>query len=260
MELLTTLPIESSDAVRQIVAWYCERWGIEVYFRTLKSGCRIEERQFEFLDRELNFIAVSLIHAWRILLRCRLGRECPDMPCDVVFHASEWKAMCMVRTRTEAPDLPPSLNDMIRWIAAMGGHVIRSTTKAKHPGTRTLWLGLQRVNDLAIAWNSYGSKKITPTQKSLIPKKDVWFDDGMLLAPTALCARLPSDMECSHGNGMASAYTVCVESSRIVRIRMPSTESHRILKHPATKKTLTLPRAKHRHLFVGFTHGGIQNI
>ena len=169
--LLTTLPIESSDAVRQIVAWYCERWGIEVYFKTLKSGCRIEERQFEFLDRELNFIAVSLIHAWRILLLCRLGRECPDMPCDVVFHASEWKAVCMVRSRTEAPDVPPSLNDMIRWIAAMGGHVIRSTTKASHPGTQTLWLGLQRVNDLAIAWNSYGPGKITPTPKSLMSQK-----------------------------------------------------------------------------------------
>ena len=131
----------------------------------------IEERQFEFLDRELNFIAVSLIHAWRILLLCRLGRECPDMPCDVVFHASEWKAVCMVRNRTEAPDVPPRLNDMIRWIAAMGGHVIRSTTKAHHPGTQTLWLGLQRVNDLAIAWNTYGPGKITPTIKSLMPQK-----------------------------------------------------------------------------------------
>lgn len=169
--LLTTLPIESSDAVRQIVAWYCERWGIEVYFRTLKSGCRIEERQFEFLNRELNFIAVSLIHAWRILLLCRLGRECPDMPCDVVFHASEWKAVCMVRNRTEAPDVPPRLNDMIRWIAAMGGHVIRSTTKANHPGTQTLWLGLQRVNDLALAWNSYGPGKSTTPTKSLMPQK-----------------------------------------------------------------------------------------
>ncbi len=84
------------------------------------------------------------------------------MPCDVVFHAWEWKAVCMVRNRTEAPDVPPSLNDMIRWIAARGGHVIRSTTKAKHPGTQTPWLGLQRVNDLAIAWNSYGPGKTTP--------------------------------------------------------------------------------------------------
>ena len=37
----------------------------------------------------------------RILLLCRLGQECPDMPCDVVFNASEWKAVYMVRHRLE---------------------------------------------------------------------------------------------------------------------------------------------------------------
>ena len=169
--LLTTLPIGSSDAVRQIVAWYCERWGIEVYFRTLKSGCRIEDRQFEYLDRELNFIAVSLIHAWRILLLCRLGKECPDMPCDVVFDASEWKAVYMVRHKTAPPEVPPTLNLMICWIAAMGGHVIRSTTKENHPGTQTLWLGLQRVNDLAIAWNSYGPGKTNTNPQIPMPRK-----------------------------------------------------------------------------------------
>lgn len=172
--LLTTLSIGSSDAVRQIVAWYCERWGIEVFFRTLKSGCRIEDRQFEYLDRELNYIAVSLIHAWRILLLCRLGKECPDMPCDVVFDASEWKAVYMVRHKTSPPEVPPTLNMMIRWIAAMGGHVIRSTTKENHPGTQTLWLGLQRVNDLATAWNSYGpGKTITNPQDSTSQKRCV---------------------------------------------------------------------------------------
>jgi hypothetical protein len=168
--LLTTLPISTSDLVRQIVAWYCQRWGIEVYFRTLKSGCRIEERQFEFLDRELNFIAVSLIHAWRVLLLCRLGRECPEMSCEVVFNASEWKSVYMIRHGGKLPEVPPTLNEMIRMIAAMGGHVIRSTTKANHPGTQTLWLGLQRVNDLAAAWNTYGPGKSSPNARSYNPQ------------------------------------------------------------------------------------------
>ena len=52
--LVTTLPIETNEQVRTIVTYYCHRWSIEVYFKTLKSGCRIEERQFEFLDREMN--------------------------------------------------------------------------------------------------------------------------------------------------------------------------------------------------------------
>ena len=42
-------------------------------------------------------------------------------------------------------------NRLVRVVEALGRRPIRSTTKAKHPGTQTLWLGLPRVNDLAIA-------------------------------------------------------------------------------------------------------------
>ena len=45
--LLTSLPIDTIDQVRLVVQYYCMRWMIEVFFRTLKSGCRVEERRFE---------------------------------------------------------------------------------------------------------------------------------------------------------------------------------------------------------------------
>jgi hypothetical protein len=45
--LVTTLAIDTPEQVRTIVAYYCVRWTIEVFFRTLKSGCRIEQRRFE---------------------------------------------------------------------------------------------------------------------------------------------------------------------------------------------------------------------
>ena len=48
--LVTTLPIDDPEQVRTIVQSYCIRWQIEIYFRTIKSGCRVEERQFETLD------------------------------------------------------------------------------------------------------------------------------------------------------------------------------------------------------------------
>ena len=72
-----------------VVAYYCQRWGIETYFKTLKSGCRVEERQFEYLDRELNCLAVYSLAAWRIQMLCRLGRTCPDLDCEVIFEPSE---------------------------------------------------------------------------------------------------------------------------------------------------------------------------
>ena len=57
----TTKGVSIEGAVRAADDYYCGRWGIEVFFKTLKSGCRIEERQFEYLHRELNAIAVYLI-------------------------------------------------------------------------------------------------------------------------------------------------------------------------------------------------------
>lgn len=151
--LITTLPIADSEQVRKIVTAYCVRWQIEIFFKTLKTGCRVEQRQFETLDRMLNCLAVYSIVAWRIMYLCRLGRECPDLSCEVVFEPCEWKAVYTAVTRKELPESPPRLNDMIRMIASLGGYVIRKSTQ---PGPQTLWIGLQRVQDLSTAWNAFG--------------------------------------------------------------------------------------------------------
>jgi hypothetical protein len=151
--LVTTLPISTHELIRTVVEYYCQRWGMEVYFKTLKSGCRIEQRQFEFLERELNCIAVYMIVAWRVLFLCRLGRECPDLSCEVVFEPSEWKAVYLVVTKKDPPKVAPKLNDMIRMIASLGGYVIRKKTE---PGTQTLWFGLQRMHDFASCYDSFG--------------------------------------------------------------------------------------------------------
>ena len=91
--LVTTLPIDGLESVKTIVQSYCIRWQIEIYFCTIKSGCRIEHRQFETLKRLMNCVAVYSIIAWRIMYLCRLGRECPDLDCEVVFESSEWKSV-----------------------------------------------------------------------------------------------------------------------------------------------------------------------
>jgi hypothetical protein len=151
--LITSLPIAQLEQVRQIVSHYCVRWQIEIYFRTLKSGCRIEARQFEKLDRQLNCLAVYSIVAWKIMYLCRLGRECPDLDCEVIFEPSEWKSVYMTIRNEEPPSTPPELNEIVRMIATLGGYVDRRSTE---PGPQTLWLGLQRVHDLSTAWEAFG--------------------------------------------------------------------------------------------------------
>ena len=43
--LLASLPIDTIDQVRAVIQYYCTRWMIEILFRVLKSGCRVEKRQ-----------------------------------------------------------------------------------------------------------------------------------------------------------------------------------------------------------------------
>lgn len=151
--LATTLPVATIDDVKQVVAIYCVRWQIEVYFRTLKSGCRVEARQFETLRRVENSLAVYSIIAWRVMYLCRLGRECPSLTCEVVFSPSEWKSICHIKNHGKVPAEPPTLNEMIRLIAGFGGYVSRPKTE---PGTQTLWIGLQQLYCFALSWDAFG--------------------------------------------------------------------------------------------------------
>ncbi len=153
--LLTTLPIDTPEDVRRIIQYYCVRWMIEVFFRTLKSGCRVEERRFEDVDRLLACAAVYLIVAWRTLMLCRLGHGSPDLDCEAVFEPAEWKSVWMAVHRKTPPRKPPKLLTMLRLIGQLGGYVNRPN-RSDPPGPQTIWLGLQRMRDLAWAWETFG--------------------------------------------------------------------------------------------------------
>jgi hypothetical protein len=144
------------EEVQNVIRYYTVRWMIEIFFRTLKSGCRIEERRFETLPRMLACTAVFLIVAWRTLYVCRLGRSCPDVDCDLIFDPAEWQSVWSVTHRGEPlPAKPPPLSVMVRLIATLGGYVDRPNRRDP-PGVETVWKGLQRMTDLAWAWETFG--------------------------------------------------------------------------------------------------------
>ncbi len=61
--LLTSLPVSSRAEVELVIEYYLQRWQIELFFKVLKSGCQIESRRFEHLDRFLPALALYLIVA-----------------------------------------------------------------------------------------------------------------------------------------------------------------------------------------------------
>jgi hypothetical protein len=152
--LLTSLPIDTVEQVRLVVQYYSNRWMVEIFFRVLKSGCRVEDRRFEDMERLLPCLAVYLIVAWRVLFLCRLGRSCPEISCESVFEPAEWKAVYVVVRRQPPPKVAPKLQEMIRLVAQLGGYVNRK--REDEPGPQTLWLGLQRLHDITTCWKLFG--------------------------------------------------------------------------------------------------------
>lgn len=152
--LLTSLPIETPEQVRLVVQYYTVRWMVEILFRILKSGCRVEERRFEHIDRLLTCLAVYLIVAWRTLYVCRLGREFPEVSCEAVFEPAEWKAVYHLVHRQPPPRDPPKLVEMVRLVAQLGGYVNRK--RKDPPGPQTVWLGLQRLHDITLCYQTFG--------------------------------------------------------------------------------------------------------
>jgi hypothetical protein len=154
--LLTTLPVHTAEQAAEKLLWYTQRWQIEVYHRTLKSGCRIEERQLATAQRLENCLAIDMVVAWRILRLVRLGREVPDLPCTVYFDDLQWKALYGFLHRTPIPPAqPPTLRQAIRMVASLGGFLGRKGDG--EPGTKSIWLGLQRLDDIAAAWGIFSA-------------------------------------------------------------------------------------------------------
>lgn len=145
--LITTCRVNTPELAVEQVKRYSGRWGIEVYHRTLKSGCKIEQRQLGSADRIEACLAIDMVVAWRIHHLTKLGRETPDVPCTVFFEDHEWKALVAYWNHDPAPKEPPTLRQAVRMTAQLGGFLGRKGDG--EPGTKTMWLGLQRLDDLA---------------------------------------------------------------------------------------------------------------
>jgi hypothetical protein len=156
--LVSNLPITTGEQVLEKLQWYLCRWQIEIFFRILKSGCKVEKLQFECTERLQPALAMYMIVAWRVLYLTYLGRECPDLPCDLVFDTKEWQAIHLVSTQTRTPEQIPSLNTILRMIATIGGFLGRKGDG--EPGPQTIWIGLQRTRDFVLALDAHHAARI----------------------------------------------------------------------------------------------------
>jgi hypothetical protein len=141
--LVTTLEIANKKAALQVMDYYKMRWTIELYFKTLKTGCSIEACRMNEARKLMSYISLQSIFAWRLLWMTFLNRHSPELSCETVLTANEWKTLWLKKNRRKIksgeikpvpPKDPPSVYE-----AMQGGFLGR--TGDGEPGMITIWRG-----------------------------------------------------------------------------------------------------------------------
>ena len=146
--LFTTRKVTTLEQAIVIISWYKCRWEIEVYFRTLKTGFRVERLQLETADRLKPAIALYMVTTWRIVYLTKLGRVNPDLPATVAFTEEECEVASRLTKRKEAKRVP-TLREMIRMVAQLGGFLGRKSDG--DPGPKSMWSGIEHLRSIISA-------------------------------------------------------------------------------------------------------------
>ena len=147
--LLTTVEVETFEKALEVLRWYVQRWQIEVYHRTLKTGCRIKDRLLNTADRLEACLTIDMVVAWRVFWLTKQSRETPDLPCDHILTEDEWKVLAVYKTG-KIPDKPPTLFWAILVIAGLGGFLGRKGDG--YPGAMTIIRGLERLQAMVVGY------------------------------------------------------------------------------------------------------------
>lgn len=152
--LLTTLPIETDEQLESILQGYVRRWTIETFFKTLKSGLKIEKLKYQKLDSYLTAFALLSIVAWRVEHLKSAARAEPNVTCEKYFHPEQWIPVYRFAKKTsEVPTTPPTMNEFLVLVAILGGYINRKSQGP--PGSNTIWRGMARFETIVDAYKIF---------------------------------------------------------------------------------------------------------
>lgn len=151
-QLLTTINVETVTDAMQCVKWYCYRWLIERFHYVLKSGTKIEALQLKQAESLQKAIHIYSIAAMRIMQMVYFSRVNPEVNCEIVLTNEQWVVLYMlIHKQKEIPKEPPSINEAVRWIGRLGGHLGRK--QDGEPGLKAVWKGYKKLCDATIIYN-----------------------------------------------------------------------------------------------------------
>jgi len=147
--LLTNATVESFEHARLVVRGYTQRWRVEEFHKTWKSGaCKIEDSQLRSSHAVTVWATILAAVAVRIERLKVLSRSTPEQPATVELSQHEIRALILlmrdIKKRNETiPDTTPTIGQATIWIARLGGYTGKSS--GGPPGSITIRRGLEQV-------------------------------------------------------------------------------------------------------------------
>ena len=138
--LLTSEPVRGFADAWRIIEWYEKRPLIEEYHKCLKTGCRVEARQYQTGDRLAPVIGLLSVLAVRLLHLKTVARQQPERPAAEVVPA-QWLAALPLLLKKHTPI--KTVREFFRRLASLGGFLGRKGDG--EPGWQTVWGGLETL-------------------------------------------------------------------------------------------------------------------
>jgi hypothetical protein len=138
--LLTSEAVRGFGDAWRILEYYEKRPLIEEYHKCLKTGCRVESRQYQTGDRLAPVIGMLSVLAVRLLQLKMIARKEPEQTAAEVVPATWLKALPKV-SRNRKPIR--TVREFFRRLAGLGGFLGRNGDG--EPGWQTIWRGLETL-------------------------------------------------------------------------------------------------------------------
>jgi hypothetical protein len=149
--LVTNVAVRDFASAVERMGWYRKRWSIEEYHRILKSGCGVQQRQLETVERLGKIIMLDLLVAWRVLELTRAARQPETLKAREYFGEDELAVLKQWQLKNgQAVNPEMTVREAVRVIAQWGGFLARKSDG--EPGSMTLWRGLERLSQITLGY------------------------------------------------------------------------------------------------------------
>lgn len=137
--LWTSLPIHSFEDAWDVIEYYERRWLVEEYHKAIKTGCRLESRQYQTAGSLEALTAITSVLAVRLVQLKTMARAQPNVSAAEVVPGIWLKALRALRKRSQIE----TVRDFFRHLAGLGGHLMRKGDG--EPGWITIWRGTDKL-------------------------------------------------------------------------------------------------------------------